>query len=216
MAEMHAMTINTEWKWIQWAGRLQSIAQNGLHYAESGYDVERYQSIRQIAAEIMEVGSKTDQEVILTLFSKQTGHATPKVDVRGVAFKDRQILLVKEKEDSGWTIPGGWADPDETPGEAVAREVYEESGFLVKPVKLLAVYDRTLHGHEPPHPFRIYKLFFLCEILGGEPKPSPETLDVAFFRQEEMPPLSLGRTTPSQINRFYEHFNQPNLPADFD
>ena len=159
---------------------------------------------------------RPDQEVILTLFSKQTGHATPKVDVRGVAFKDRKILLVKEKEDGGWTIPGGWADPNETPGEAVAREVYEESGFLVKPVKLLAVYDRTLHGHEPPHPFRIYKLFFLCEILGGEPKSSPETLDVAFFGREEMPPLSLGRTTPSQINRFYEHLNQSNLPTDFD
>jgi ADP-ribose pyrophosphatase YjhB (NUDIX family) len=210
------MTSQSEWKWLQWAGRLQSIAQNGLHYAENAYDVERYQSILQTAAEIMEAGSGTDHKKILTVFSDQTGHATPKVDVRGVAFKEKKILLVKERADGGWTIPGGWADPNETPGEAVSREVFEESGFRVKPVKLMAVYDRTLHGHEPPHPFRIYKLFFLCEILGGEPKPSPETLDVAFFGQGEIPPLSLGRTTAPQIARFYEHLNQPELSADFD
>ena len=210
------MTSQSEWKWMHWAGRLQSIAQNGLHYAENAYDVERYQSIHQIAAEIMEAGSGTDQKKILTVFSAQTGHATPKVDVRGVAFKEKKILLVKEKADGGWTIPGGWADPNETPSEAVSREVFEESGFRVKPVKLMAVYDRTLHGHEPPHPFRIYKLFFLCEIRGGEPKPSPETLEVAFFGREEIPPLSMGRTTPSQISRFYEHLDQPGLPADFD
>jgi ADP-ribose pyrophosphatase YjhB (NUDIX family) len=213
---MDAMGTKAEWKWIQWAGRLQSIAQNGLHYSENTFDVERYHAIREIAAEIMAAGSGTDQEKILDLFSGQSGHATPKVDVRGVAFRAREILLVREKEDGGWTIPGGWADPDETPGEAVAREVIEESGFLVKPVKLMAVYDRTLHGHEPPHPFRIYKLFFLCEILRGDPTPSTETLEVAFFKQEELPPLSLGRTTLSQINRFYEHLSRPGLPTDFD
>jgi ADP-ribose pyrophosphatase YjhB (NUDIX family) len=216
MKEKVIMAINTEWKWIEWAGRLQSIAQNGLHYVENAYDAERYQAIRQIAVELMETGSGTDQQKILAIFSRQTGYSTPKVDVRGVAFRDRKILLVKEKEDGGWTIPGGWADPHETPAEAVTREVVEESGFQVKPVKLLAVYDRTLHGHEPPHPFRIYKLFFLCEILGGEPKPSPETLDVAFFNREEVPPLSLGRTTLSQINRFYEHLDKPDLSTDFD
>jgi len=201
---------------MDWAGRLQSIAQNGLHYAENDYDIERYQSIRQIAGEIMEAGSGARHGAILKIFSEQTGHATPKVDVRGVAFQGRKILLVKEKEDGGWTIPGGWADPVETPGQAVSREVLEESGFRVRPMKLLAVYDRTLHGHEPPHPFRIYKLFFLCEILGGEPRPSPETLEVAFFGQAEIPPLSLGRTTPSQIARIYEHLDRPGLPTDFD
>jgi ADP-ribose pyrophosphatase YjhB (NUDIX family) len=213
---LDAMPIHPEWKWIQWAGRLQAISQNGLHYAENAYDIERYQSIRQIAVEIMEAGSGAAQKKILDVFSDQAGHATPKVDVRGVVFTENKILLVKEKEDGGWTIPGGWADPDETPGEAAAREVFEESGFSVKPVRLLSVYDRTLHGHIPPHPFRIYKIFFLCDILGGEPKPSPETSDVAFFGQNEIPPLSLGRTTPSQINRFYEHLNRPDLPADFD
>jgi len=210
------MTPQSEWKWLQWAGRLQTIAQNGLHYAENPYDLERYQTIRRIAAEILEAGSGAKQEKILSVFTAQTGHATPKVDVRGVAFKEKKILLVREKEDGGWTIPGGWADPNETPGEAVRREVFEESGFSVKPVKLMAVYDRTLHGHEPPHPFRIYKLFFLCEILGGGPKPSLETSEVAFFGQGEIPPLSLGRTTLSQIDRFFEHFDRPDLPADFD
>ena len=210
------MPTQAEWKWIQWAGRLQAISQNGLHYSDNVYDIERYQAIRQIAAEIMEAGSGSAQKKILGVFSDQAGHATPKVDVRGVVFRENRILLVQEKEDGGWTIPGGWADPDETPAEAAPREVFEESGFSVKPVRLLSVYDRTLHGHAPPHPFRIYKMFFLCEILGGEPKPSPETLNVAFFGQNDIPPLSLGRTTLPQIDRFYELFNRPELPADFD
>jgi ADP-ribose pyrophosphatase YjhB (NUDIX family) len=216
LEEIDAMPLQPEWKWIQWAGRLQAISQNGLHYAENAYDTERYQSILQVAAEILEAGSGSAQKKIIGVFSNQSGHATPKVDVRGVVFREKRILLVKEKEDGGWTIPGGWADPHETPGEAVAREVFEESGFTVRPVRLLAVYDRTLHGHEPPHPFRIYKIFFLCEILGGEPKPSPETLDVAFFGKDDIPPLSLGRTTPSQIHRCYDHLERPGLPSDFD
>jgi ADP-ribose pyrophosphatase YjhB (NUDIX family) len=210
------MLSKTGWQWLEWARRLQSISQNGLTFAETAYDVERYQAIRQIAVEMMEAGSEVDQKKIHGIFSGQTGYATPKVDVRGVAFRDDTLLLVKEKEDGGWTLPGGWADPNETPSEAVAREVFEESGFRVKPIKLLAVYDRTLHGHTPPHSFRIYKLFFLCKILGGEPKTSPETLAVGFVKEDSIPPLSLGRTTPSQIKRFFEHLRNPDWPADFD
>ena len=208
--------MKTEWKWLDWARRLQTIAQNGLLYATTSYDQERYKTVKEIAAEILVSGSKIDQKQILQIFSAQTGYATPKVDTRGVVFKDDLILLVKEKEDGGWTLPGGWADPSETPSQAVAREVYEESGFVVKPTKLLAVYDRTLHGHTPPHPFRIYKHFFLCEILGGKSQISPETLDVGFFLEDKIPPLSLGRTTPSQISRLFEHRRNPNWPTDFD
>jgi ADP-ribose pyrophosphatase YjhB (NUDIX family) len=210
------MSLGHEWKWTDWVKRLQAIAQNGLLYAETEFDSERYRAVRRIAAEILESGSGVDQESILNVFNRQSGYATPKVDTRGALFKDDTILLVLEKEDRGWTLPGGWADVHETPSEAVSREVWEEAGFRVKPVKLAAVWDRSLHGHVPPHPFRIYKLFFLCSIIGGEPKTSNETLDVGFFKEDRIPPLSLGRTTPPEIRRLFEHYRNPSLPTDFD
>jgi len=125
-------------------------------------------------------------------------------------------LLVKEKTDGGWTLPGGWADPNELPSEAAEREVFEESGFKVKAQKVLAVYDRAKQGHYPPFPFHIYKLFFLCRITGGDKKTSIETEDVEFFSEESIPSLSVSRTTAAQIHRCFEHFRNKTLPTDFD
>ena len=72
------------------------------------------------------------------------------------------------------------------------------------------------HGHTPPHPFYVYKMFFLCEITGGEPRPSLETSDIAFFAEDELPDLSPGRVQPAQIRRMFEHWRYPGLPTDFD
>jgi ADP-ribose pyrophosphatase YjhB (NUDIX family) len=210
------MKNQTEFKWMEWVTRLQAVAQNGLLFSENDYDRERYQAVQSITAEILAAGSGADLETVRHMLDHQTGYATPKVDVRGVVFEGDRILLVEEKADGGWTLPGGWADVHETPSEAVAREVWEESGFRVKPVKLLAAWDRTLHGHEPPHPFRIYKLFFLCALEGGEAKTSDETTDVGFFKEDAIPPLSMGRTTPSQIRRLFEHHRDPSMLTDFD
>jgi ADP-ribose pyrophosphatase YjhB (NUDIX family) len=210
------MSGQSEWKWVEWARRLQALAQVGLEYAESEYDTERYTAVRAVAAEMLDAGSDLRPQQIRGLLDSQTGYATPKVDVRGAVIRGDSILLVREKQDGGWCLPGGWADTDETPSEAVAREVREESGFIVRPVRHIAVWDRTLHGHIPPHPFRIYKLFFLCNCIGGEAKPSRETSEVGFFRENEIPPLSMARTTPSQIARIFEHHRNPGLPADFD
>ncbi len=147
--------------WIKWGKALQAIAQTGLHFSQSEYDAERYRQIQEIAAEIFALHTNTGKETILDLFSTDSGYATPKVDVRGVVFQDSQILLVREVLDRHrWTLPGGWADVNETPTEAVTREVFEESGYQTKVVKLLAVYDRTYQGHTPPMPHHVYKLFF--------------------------------------------------------
>ena len=198
-----------------WVRQLQAIAQNGLTYATGPYDIDRYRAIQRLAAEIAAPGSDLGQQETLTLFAGEVGHATPKVDVRGVAFRGDTVLLVKEHVDGLWTLPGGWADIGESPGAAVAREVYEESGFIVRTTKLLALYDRGKHGHTP-HPFHIYKLFFLCEITGGVPTPSNETDEVAFFPEDAIPPLSLGRVTPAQITHFFDHSRHPDWPTDFD
>jgi ADP-ribose pyrophosphatase YjhB (NUDIX family) len=203
-------------KWLEWAKNLQAIAQNGLTYAVNDFDVERYEQIRKISAEMMASNSDGDLEYINGLFKNVDGYATPKVDVRGTVFKDNKILLVKEKIDGGWTLPGGWADPNETPGESVEREVFEESGFIVKSKKILAVYDRTKQGHTPPFPFHVYKLFFLCDILGGSKTTSNETDDVEFFDEDNLPELSESRVIKSQIKKLYEYYRNPDLPTDFD
>jgi ADP-ribose pyrophosphatase YjhB (NUDIX family) len=203
-------------KWLDWAKRLQAIAQNGLTFVHNPFDQERYEAIRQIAAEMLAEGSNVDFNKVLDLLSRETGYATPKVDTRGVVFQDNALLLVKELSDNGWTLPGGWADPYESPSEAVVREVQEESGFQTRAIKLLAVFDRSKHPHWPPYPYHIYKLFILCELTGGSPKVSKETSDVDFFPEDEIPELSIARVTPAQIRRLFEHHRNPHWPADFD
>jgi ADP-ribose pyrophosphatase YjhB (NUDIX family) len=204
-------------QWLEWAKKLQAIAQTGLHYGNHPFDIERYEQIQQIAAEMMAVYAGVEPTLVLDMFKQEWGHATPKVDVRGVAFQNDKILLVKERSDGGWTLPGGWADIGEPPSRAVEREVFEESGFEAKATKVLAVYERDhpRHGH-PPEPHHSFKLFFHCEIVGGSAQTSNETSDVKFFGPDEIPPLSLGRVVPSQITRFFEHRNNPNWPTDFD
>ncbi len=202
--------------WLDWSRKLQAIAQNGLLFTENPYDRERYESIRRIAAQIMSAGSGEPLETVSGIFTAQTGYATPKVDVRGAVFRDNEILLVREAQDGLWTLPGGWADPNESPSEAVTREISEETGFTTRALKLLAIFDRAKHCHVPLHPFYVYKLFIHCEIESGAPRPSLETLEVAFFPEDGIPELSLARVTPAQIARCFQHLRHPEWPADFD
>ncbi len=203
-------------KWLEWAQELEAIAQNGLTYAPNEYEIERYTKVREIAAEMMASQSEIDQQVIAGYFADGAGYETPKVDVRGVVFRDDGILLVRELMDGGrYTLPGGWADVGDSPSEAVVREVWEESGFRVRALKLVALLDRNKHAH-PPHIHHIYKVFIRCEITGGEAKDSNETSGAAFFREDEIPELSQGRVTREQIARLFEHYRNPDLPADFD
>ena len=201
--------------WLAWARRLQGIAQNGLTFAKDPFDRERYEQIRAIAAEIMAQHSGSTVERVLEVFWEGSGYATPKLDVRGVVFRGEELLLVKERADRLWTLPGGWIDVGEAPSQAVVREVLEESGYRTRATKLLAVYDKLRHPH-PPGLHHAYKLFILCELLGGDAAVSAETEDVGFFGEDSIPPLSLSRITPSQIQRMFEHRRHPDWPTEFD
>ena len=204
-------------KWLIWARELQAIAQSGLAFTQDPYDRECYEQVRALAARIMSEHSGLDATRIAALFETQTGYATPKVDVRGAVFRDGRVLLVRENADQGrWTLPGGWADVNESPAECVVREVREESGFEVVARKLAAVYDRGRHPHTPPYPFHIYKLFFICELIGGSATAGLETSDVAFFDEHALPELSVSRVLDYQIRRMFEHARSPTLAADFD
>ena len=210
-------------KTVEWAQRLQAIAQTGLNYNPPPFDRERYEMIREIAAEMLADNGGADVGTIRALFEAQSGHATPKIDVRGVVFRDAKLLLVQEKMDQfRWTLPGGWADIGESPAEATVREVYEESGYATRAVKLLALYDRNKHAH-PPFPFHAYKAFFLCELTDPERHRAAdtsasfaETGEVGFFAEDNIPDLSVGRVTREQISRFFTHLRHPDLPTDFD
>jgi len=207
-------------RWIEWARALQAIAQNGLHFTKDGYDRQRFEAVREIAAQMMAAGCDTPAEAIVGLFSEQAGYATPKVDVRGVVFREEEILLVRESDDGRWTLPGGWCDPNESPSESVTREIAEEAGFHTQAVKLLAVFDRAKHNHLPLHPFHVYKLFIRCEIAGHAAQPSLqpnlETSDAVFFAEDQIPELSIGRVTAAQIARMFQHLRHPEWPSDFD
>ncbi len=172
--------------WLEWARRLNALAQTGLTFAESPYDIERYTAIRTIAAEMLAHGSGVDVNRVLDLFARDDGYATPKVDVRGVVFQDGKILLVQARSDGLWTLPGGWADVGDTPADAVVREIREESGYETQPTKLLALLDRNRHNH-PPHVNLIYKVFIRCEIIGGSPTTSHEIQGVGFIAEDQIP-----------------------------
>lgn len=202
-------------RWLEWSRELQAIAQTGLTYARDPFDIERYEQARDLAARMIAHHLDLQVETALEQLRFETGHATPKVDVRGVVFRDGQILLVRERLDGLWTLPGGWADVNESASEATIREVREESGFETRAVKLLAAWDRRKHGH-PPSRHHAYKLCFRCELTGGKPATSIETTGVAFFARNALPELSTGRVTERQIDRLFEHFENPDLPADFD
>ena len=202
-------------KWLEWGKKLQAIAQNGLTFTENPFDVERYKSLSAIAVEIMASYSNVEPSYVADLFAREGGYATPKVDVRGAVFRGDTILLVREREDGCWTLPGGWADVGDSPSEVVVREIYEESGYHTRAIKLLAVYDRDRHGH-PPLSHYVYKLFFQCELVSGFPSPSIETDEVAFFSENEIPQLSLGRVVPAQVARVFQHYRHPDWATDFD
>jgi len=195
-----------------------ALAQNGLTFSEGPYDIDRYHKLAALAADLLAlVANRPSAELALEL-GRDSGYATPKVDVRGVLFdSDERVLLMQERSDALWSLPGGWADPLDTPSVAVVREVREEAGYEVEAVKLAACWDRDAQGHLPPLPVHAYKLFFICEITGAVGVPDAlETLDVGWFDLAELPPLSLGRVNARQLRRMLDHHRDRALPTEFD
>jgi ADP-ribose pyrophosphatase YjhB (NUDIX family) len=203
---------------IATARELEAMAQTGLHFAQDEYDRERYERLREIAAEMIADCSNLSSAQVLDWNRAEFGYATPKVDVRAFIPRDDHVLLVRENQDEGrWTLPGGWADVNDSPSGACAREVREESGYEVTVDRLLAVYDRERQGHTPPYPFHIYKIFFLCSITGGAPRANRESSECRFFPVNDLPELSLSRVLPEQIRKLHQICTaQDGGVADFD
>jgi ADP-ribose pyrophosphatase YjhB (NUDIX family) len=209
------MTDPTVPRWLEWARQIQALSQTGFHYAENDYQRERYQRLTEIAAEIVSECAGLEYAPLLDAFRRQIGYATPRVDVRAAVFQDGKLLLVRERQDGGWTMPGGWADVGDVPSEAAEREAWEEAGFHVKARRVIGVYDANRVG--PLELFHAFKLVFLCDLIDGEARPSSETSEVAFFSLHEIPAhLSVNRTYVRHIQDAFRIYECPELPTVFD
>ena len=200
---------------LEWARKVQAIAQNGLAFSRDPFDRTRYQELVELTATMLATELETPLATVRAFWEGEHGYATPKVDVRGGVFRDAEVLLVRERADGRWTLPGGWVDVNDAPSSAVAREIFEESGYRARAVKLTALVDKNRHPH-PPGVHHIYKLFFVCELTGGSPATSAETDAVGFFPVHALPELSTGRVLAPQIERLYRHQLDRSLPTDFD
>jgi len=200
---------------LEWARKLQALAQNGLTFSRDPFDRERYTQLQELAVQMLATELAIPAGQARAFWEGERGYATPKVDVRGGVFDGDQVLLVRERSDGRWTLPGGWVDVNDAPSQAVAREIHEESGYRARAVKLAALVDKNRHPH-PPGVYHIYKLFFVCELAGGSPRAGAETDAVAFFPVRALPQLSTGRVLGPQIERLYQHRLNPGLPTDFD
>jgi ADP-ribose pyrophosphatase YjhB (NUDIX family) len=198
--------------------KLAALAQDGLTYGADEYDLDRYRQMSRLAVELLAVLSGQPASELAIELGRDSGYATPKIDVRGAIFDDHErVLLMREKIDGRWSLPGGWADPGDAPSAAVTREILEETGYHSSAVKLIACWDRDLQGNPPPLPVHVYKLFFLCRRDGAvQPPAALETLDVGWFDLGVLPPLSLGRVNHRQLQRALAHHRDPSLPTEFD
>ncbi len=201
-------------KWLSWAREIFSLSQSGITYSQNPYDIERYKRLQEITAEIIQDQGDISKEAALASFSMQAGYITPKVDVRGAVVRDGKILLIQERADRRWAMPGGWADLGNSPASVAEREVWEESGFRVRAEKVVAVIDAN--RLEPLEFYHAYKLIFLCTLLEGEPRTSYETLAVDFFSPDDLPPLSFYRTSEAMIREVFAHIEDPGRPTAFD
>lgn len=201
-------------KWIEWAQEIFSLSQSGITYSGNEYDIERYKRLQEITAEMIARQSEITKESVLESFSMQAGYITPKVDVRGAVIRDGKILLIQERADDKWAMPGGWADLGNSPASVAEREVWEESGFRAKAERVVAVIDAN--RIEPMEFYHAYKIIFLCKLLDGEPRVSHETLAVDFFDPDHLPPLSSYRTNENMVQEVFAHIQNPNRPTAFD
>lgn len=200
--------------WLAWAVELQFIAQAGQTYSKDAFDLERFDRIRDIAAEIMAEKTGLSMERVSELFCNETGFQTPKLDTRAAIFRDGEILLVRESQGK-WSLPGGWVDVDQSIASNTVKEVKEEAGLDVEPVRLIAVLDGN-RKQAKPCAYGVCKLFVLCEARGGRFQPNPETTDSAYFALDHLPPLFTEKNTEEHIRMCFLASADENWQVLFD
>lgn len=202
-------------KWLHWAMELQAISQSGLTYSKNEFDLQRFARLQEIAAEMIAQQSFESFEKVRGLFAEEQYYLTPKLDVRTAVIQDNKILMVQEISDGKWTLPGGYADVNESPSESAKKEVFEETGYRVEIIKLYALVDKQKRNYPPQLP-HTHKCLFIGKIIGGEATTSIETSAVQFFEKDKLPELSLHRIIPADIDLAFKHYSQLELSTYFD
>jgi ADP-ribose pyrophosphatase YjhB (NUDIX family) len=202
---------------LDFSREIQAISSSGLYFSKDPYDLQRFKQLNEIAAELIAKHSLHSKQFVSKVFSAESGYVTPKIDVRGAIFANNRILMVKEQASSAWTLPGGYVDVNESLSQAIEREVLEESGFLVKAKKVAAIFDHRKHGYKP-HLYHFYKIYLVCDLVGGTENTNIETSEVGYFAASDLDslPLDPGRITKEHVLRMFDHYSQPSLLADFD
>ena len=202
-------------KWLKWAIEIQSLAQAGLAYTNNVYDIERYEKLREISAEMIAEKSNISLDKVKDLFCNETGYQTPKIDTRAVIFKDNKILLTHENNGT-WSLPGGWCDVLESVRSNTIKEVKEETGLDVKTLKIISVQDRNKHN-KPIYAYGVCKVFVLCRVIGGEFIKNIETTEIKYFSLDEIPNnLAEEKTNKEQIEMCFEAYQDKNWQTQFD
>lgn len=202
-------------EWTDFAMRIQSIAQAGLAYGENPYDRERYEQLREIAAQMVALETELPLEKVKGFFCNETGYQTPKVDTRAAVFQEGKILLVHEKNGT-WSLPGGWCDVDQSVASNVKKETEEEAGLAVTPEKLIAVQDWRKHNR-CNLPYGVVKIFVQCKVEGGAFQENIETTETRYFGEEELPEeLAVEKTTAEQIHLCFQAYRSENWQTAFD
>lgn len=201
-------------KWLQWAVELQSLAQGALYYCQDEFDKERFERIREIAAEMISEKTNISLEKVENLFCNEIGYQTPKIDSRAAIFQNEKILLVKEKNGK-WSLPGGWVDVNLSVKENVIKEVKEEAGLDVSAEKVIAVQDREKHNL-PIYAYKICKIFILCTIIGGEFQENLETIESGYFAYDHLPKLATEKNTKEQILMCFDAYHSQHWDTVFD
>ena len=202
-------------KWLKWAIEIQSLAQAGLTYTDNVYDIERYERLREIAAEIIEEKSNISFEKVKDLFCNENGYQTPKIDTRAAIFKDEKILLTHENNGT-WSLPGGWCDVLESVASNTIKEVKEETGLDVETIKIIAVQDRNKHN-KPIYAYGVCKIFVLCNVIGGEFVENIETTEIKYFSLDEIPNnLAEEKTNNEQIEMCFKAYKDEKWQTQFD
>lgn len=196
--------------------RVQALAEIGLHYAENPFDRERYEELHEISLQMLEQLTDVPIEKIVPVIQESNGYKTPKVDVRAVVFNEKdQILLIQEKVDSLWAMPGGWSDISYSPAEVAEKECFEEAGMKVKATRLLALLDKQKQNMPPAFEY-VYKIYLLCEKIDDHLVSGSETLDARWFDEDNLPDLSTPRNTVEQIKMMFEYHRGERNEACFD
>ena len=182
---------------LDWAMKIQSIAQTGLAYCRDEFDRERYTELRELSAEMLAERTELPVGRVRELFCGESGYQTPKLDTRAAIVEDGRILLVRER-DGRWALPGGWCDVDRSVAENTVKEALEETGLTVEAERLIAVQDWRRYN-ACNYIYGIIKIFVLCRAIGGEFAQNIETTETAYFSAEELPEqLAVEKTSREQ------------------